>query len=102
MPKKRTRKMTNAEKLKRFPQHKKGSLRPPGSIGKGDADSRVDDWGKRRATLGNIFGENCPNCGSRSKNKCKRTVDGVRVPYVCDSGALLYWCDTCKDYFEAI
>jgi len=88
MPRKRTRKMTNAEKLKRFPETKKGSLRPPGSCGKGDADSRVDDWGKRRATLGNIFGENCPRCKSRSKEKCG------------DYG--MYWCDTCKDYFEAI
>lgn len=73
--------------LKYHPERKKGCLRPAGSAGKLDADSRTPNFDLRRKRLAEIFGEKCPQCHTNTK---ERMADGT------------YWCNTCNRRFNAL
>lgn len=69
--------------LQLHPERKKGCLRPAGTAGKGDADSRTSQ-AIRRPKIARIFGEKCRICWSSSKEAMS---DGT------------YWCETCQKRF---
>ena len=76
------RRMTNEKELRRHPEMKKGSLRPAGEQGKGDAERGSPE--ARRGKLAKIFGEKCPVCHKNSK---------------ADMGYGIYRCLTCNEEF---
>ena len=70
------------KELQKNPERKKGCLLPPGTAGKGDADSRCTSHSNRRERLSAIFGEKCPDCRNNTK---KRGSDGRYHCIACNT-----------------